>query len=158
MPLFLIPPADQVQIQALHTQGLANSQNPGAFTPMYSYLNNILITGSPPPVSDPVVKQAQLWFSGAIQANLGQGPYATVIREYTQNQQRLHLGRPAPAGVGAGGLQEASNGVATNVFNDIQSGNDGNRPAWTVPTISEIAARDAQIIGDVLFKPTRSCN
>lgn len=117
---FIFDLPQQTQIEALYQQGLGTQQDPGAFSPMYDYINNVLITGSPPPTADPVVKQAQLWFSGAKQANSGIGPFAIVIREYTQNQQRLHWGRPAPGGIEPGGLQRASNRVATEVFEDTK--------------------------------------
>ena len=92
---FDFPPVDQVQIETLFQQGQANAATPGAFSPMYSYINGVLLAGNPAPVADPEVKKSQLWISGAVQANSGVGPFAVVIREYTQTQQWLHLCRPA---------------------------------------------------------------
>jgi len=143
----------QTQIEAFHTQGVMNAATPGAFSPMYNYINNVLITGNPPPTNNLEVKRAQLWFSGATQANSNIGPYAIVIREYTQNQQRLHLGRPAPLGLGPGGLQLASNEVAQRVKSDIQTGGVlvPPRPPWSLPTITEIGNNDALAVGQILF-------
>jgi len=93
---FAFDTAQQVQIEVLFQQGELN----GRYSPMYAYINGLLNTGNPPPTVDIEVKKSQLWMSGAAQANSGVGPYAVVIREYTQNQQRLHLGRPAPGGSG----------------------------------------------------------
>lgn len=148
---FLFDVPQQQQITTLFQAGDANSSVFGAFSPMYSYLNGVLSTGSPPPNSDPVIKKPQLWFSGAVQANSGTGAFAIVIRDYTQTQQRLHFGRPAPGGVVTGGLQAASNAVALNVYDDIRTGNNGQRPVWSLPTIDGIAANDGRAVADTLF-------
>ena len=46
----------QTQIEAFHTQGVMNAATPGAFSPMYNYINNVLITGNPPPTNNLEVK------------------------------------------------------------------------------------------------------
>ncbi len=151
---FIFDVPQQTQIEVLFNQGQSQAAMPGAFSPMYDYVNNVLLSGSPPPTADLEVKKSQLWFSGATQANSGLGPYAIVIREYTQNQQRLHLGRPAPGGTGVGGLQEASNRVATGVFNDTKLGNLQEIPPrlpWTLLRVDQIARNDATAVGEVLF-------
>jgi len=150
MPIIFDVP-QQTQIEALFEQGPLEVATHGALSPMYDYINNVLITGSPPPTTDPEVKKSQLWFSGALQANSGRGPYAIVIREYKQNQQRFHLGRPAPLGVGPGGPQLASNAVAQRVKADTQTGGTlvPPRPLWSLPTITEIGRSDATAVGEL---------
>lgn len=150
MPLLFDIPQQQ-QIATLFQAGSANQSVFGAYSPMYSYINGVLITGSPPPNADPEVQKVQLWFSGAAQANSGIGAFGIVIRDYTQTQQRLHFGRPAPGGAIPGGLQEASNSVARNVERDIRTGNSGQRPVWSLPTIDGIAENDASAVGETLF-------
>lgn len=76
---------------------------------------------------------------GATQANSGQGPYAVLIREYTQRQGQLR-GRT----ISDGEMQAASNAVATAVFEDIidePSGFD----------LVRLAQEDATAIGRSIF-------
>lgn len=95
MPFFIFDLPQQQEITTRYEVAVQNPVALGAFSPMYSYINGVLLAGNPAPVADPEVKKSQLWISGAVQANSGVGPFAVVIREYTQNQQWLHLCRPA---------------------------------------------------------------
>jgi hypothetical protein len=38
------------------------------------------------------IKPVSLWFTGAVQANAGEPPDATLIRSYTKRQGELHVG------------------------------------------------------------------
>ena len=153
MPFFIFDVPQQQEITTRYEAAVQNPVALGAFSPMYSYINGVLLTGSPAPVTDPEVRKAQLWMSGAVQANSGVGPFAMVIREYTQTQQQLHLGRRAPGGSVPGGLQLASSLVATNVKTDIEAGGDAAfpRPPWSLPTVADIARLDARAVGETLF-------
>ena len=154
MPYVFTPP-QQVEITIQNNQAPAVGQ-PGTFSPMYGYIAEVLKTpqasnGGLAPIADPLVKGAQLWFTGAFYANGGAGAPSRLIREYTQTQAVLHLGQPFAGGVGPIGLQEASNNVARAVYRDLVSPSQFN---WRAPTITEIAGRDATAVGDTLFNPT----
>ena len=152
MPYIFTPP-QQVEIAALYDQAPAVGQ-PGTFSPMYGYIAEILKTPQASnsglaPIADPLVKGAQLWFTGAFYANGGAGAPSRLIREYTQTQAVMHLGQPFAVGVGPVGLQEASNSVARRVRNSLVGTLN-----WNVPNISQIAADDAIAVGQTLFNPT----
>lgn len=99
------------------------------------------------------LKSARLWFSVAIEANGGTGPYSTLIRDYTLTQGELRLGREFSEGE----LQGASNQVAANVVNGLLLGDvSGDLAPWTVPSIKQIAALDATAVQRVLFRDALS--
>ncbi|WP_155499093.1 hypothetical protein [Pseudomonas brassicacearum] len=99
------------------------------------------------------LKSARLWFSVAIEANGGTGPYSTLIRDYTLTQGELRLGREFSEGE----LQGASNQVAANVVNGLLLGDvSGDLAPWTVPSITQIATLDATAVQQVLFRDALS--
>lgn len=97
------------------------------------------------------LRNAKSWLSVAVGANGGEGFYSELIRSFTGRQGQLRLGREFTAEE----MQAASNVVARNVVNGLLSGDQAHGlNAWTVPSISQIAALDAQAIGQTLFAST----
>ncbi|KPW93228.1 calcium-binding protein [Pseudomonas syringae pv. coryli] len=95
------------------------------------------------------IKSARLWLSVAIEANGGEGFYSDIIRSYTIRQGELRLGRTFTDEE----IQASSNVVARNVVNGLINGSPRDAlAAWSVPTISQIAALDAAAIGEQLFE------
>lgn len=143
------PPPEQAQI-TIHYQAGPSANAPGTFHLMYQYIADALATAAE---ADPAVRSTRSWFLGATDANEGVGPFSSIIRGYTNRQAQL-LGVEIHPGVGAQGIQEASNEVARNVYAQLESGS----PAWRAPSIGEIAELDAVAVGDTLFQGELDAN
>ncbi len=86
-----------------------------------------------------------LWFDGAVLVNSGESVFSTLIRKYTARQLELHYGQGAAENV-INQMQNASDEIAQQVvLNDIF------RNSGLLPSIEEIANRDAAIVGGILF-------
>ena len=115
-----------------------NAQQGAGYWRCYEYIAQRL-EAKGVPASDNVL----LWFKGATEANAGRGSFSTLIREYTSAQYAMRVG-------GTPNLQAASDAVAINVLDDL-FGRNNAATRGVVPTIDQIADKDARAIGDTLF-------
>ncbi|SDE13370.1 serralysin [Paracidovorax valerianellae] len=72
---------------------------------------------------------------------------ASLIRIYTETQYQLRYGTSIPLGK----MQEASNAVAQNLFDDLLGRNEPRWPAGQIPDIARIGEADATAVGRILF-------
>jgi Ca2+-binding RTX toxin-like protein len=117
----------------------------GNYSHIYNYIASILPNGT----------SVQRWFSGAAQANSGQGVYSVFIREYSAAQMKLR-GLEYSGSELEGLLQLASNQVALNAIQDILGEGPNNRVPdldgnVIAPNMDDIANADAKAVGLTLF-------
>ena len=155
----------QAQITALKATAEADLVN-NDYAEVYQYIADLLFeqnidvpTGSGNHIhfvsladQDPEIRQVALWFAGAAQVNAGEGFFSVLIREYTSNQLELRDSGWAVRSQSEKDalMQEASNKVAQNALNNIIFNPDRN-VAWELPTLGEIAEKDAIGTGEILF-------
>jgi Ca2+-binding RTX toxin-like protein len=138
-----------VQLNALYAE--ANSSAPGTtgrYASVYQYIADLIESRNSFPVLWGIefplnheVDVSKRWFQGAARANAGEGPFADIIRDYSSRQSELRYGEV----VGEEMMQAASDRVAQRAINDdiLEAG--------FIPTIDEIAEKDAVGVGEVLF-------
>ena len=143
--------------RALSTPGndAANVSAEGNWVPFYRKLSEILgrhieagTAASAEDLQD--FKNVKLWMDVAIGANAGTGVHSTFIRNFTNYQGRLRLGREFTEEE----MQKTSNGVALNLYLTLigeQASKDPRYERWTIPTISQLAGDDAASIGRNLY-------
>ena len=142
--------SEQQQITDAFNLGPLNPGDLGDHFPYYSTVSSILSTnsGMGSPDDNPLVLPVRIWFDGAAKVNAGDGAFSILIREYTQNQGWLHWDRrfsEFDSVSSVSELQEASNEVARNTFENLQLQN------WVLPDIEAIALDDATAVGEILF-------
>jgi hypothetical protein len=108
------------------------------YADVYAYIHSQI----PPLLAaiDTEVGNVERWFAGATDANRDVGPFAEFIRSYTAQQAELR-------GVTIDKMQIASNEVARNAIRDILKPENGG----LLPTIEQIAEKDATGVGKILF-------
>lgn len=152
MPYFFTA-QQQSKINQLYTEAQAKAKGPnpvGAYAQTYQYIADVLAgkvdlpVGASAPVSlGKDIQQVQLWFAGAARANAGEGPFATLIREYTQKQAELRgMGRFSEAR-----MQTASNAVGLLAVKQLLDLAEERK----FITITQIADHDAAAVGRELF-------
>jgi Ca2+-binding RTX toxin-like protein len=118
----------------------------GNFVPLYDKLSSIIGRHLDDAALDAETKStlqsAKLWLDIASGANGGYGVHSAFIRGFTVRQGELREGVTFTNDQ----VQLASNGVALNLWNNLQKD-------WTVPTIDKIAATDGSAIGELLYRP-----
>jgi hypothetical protein len=127
------------------TQWFNDGQTAGNYSEMYSNLAELLQgkLADAAPSDRELIQQDILWLQGAMQANAGQGIYSVLIRDYTEAEYTAPTGQQVSPTV----MQDGSNQVAINLYNQIQQLNGG------IPDLSAIATSDASAVGTTIFFP-----
>lgn len=124
----------------------------GNWVPLYTALAEILRQRAYDPLVPAAdredIKSVLLWTDVAIGANGNTGMHSAFIRTYTNEQGTLRTGRPFTEPE----MQKASNGVALNLWKNINSPDDPSRKGL-LPSISQLADYDASSIGQNLYGP-----
>jgi hypothetical protein len=122
----------------------------GAYEAVYQYVADVLAgkIDQNPNQAKPVslgkdVQQVQLWFAGAARANSDKGPFAVMIRTYTEEQARLR-----GISITDAQMQQASNTVGFRAISDLLTKSKNGQAI----TLQDIADKDATAVGSVLFK------
>jgi hypothetical protein len=122
----------------------------GAYEEVYQYVADVLAgkIDQNPNQAKPVslgkdVQQVQLWFAGAARANADKGPFAVMIRTYTEEQARLR-----GISITDAQMQQASNTVGFRAISDLLTKSKNGQAI----TLQDIADKDATAVGSVLFK------
>ncbi|MBB5206437.1 Ca2+-binding RTX toxin-like protein [Inhella inkyongensis] len=144
MPI-LLSETELAQLAVLRVQANALKQaNPlarGAFTPVYTWLADLLLSKGVAATNSTV-----LWLRGAAETNAARGSMSALIREYTAREIQLRYGQI----VTDDDMQRTSDAVAGKMMNDL-FGESPNWPRGQVPDIERISKADATAVGEVLF-------
>ncbi|MBB5206439.1 hypothetical protein HNQ51_003785 [Inhella inkyongensis] len=112
MPI-LLSDAELAQLATLRAQANALKQaNPlarGAFTPVYTWLADLLVSKGVAATNSTV-----LWLRGAAETNAARGSMSALIREYTAREIQLRFGQI----VTDDDMQRTSDAVAGKFMND----------------------------------------
>jgi Ca2+-binding RTX toxin-like protein len=142
----------QTQITQLRslisTASAADQSQSGVWRPVYEALYSFITVpgGSEAPVSG-VDQNVWLWVRGARYVNSNDGPFASLIRQYTDIQYKLRYGDTLDAAQ----LNRASNAIAAGFITDWIPANPAQQGTAVVPDISRTGAFDAGPIAAQVF-------
>jgi hypothetical protein len=124
------------------TQWFNDGQTAGNYSEMYSNLAELLQgkLADAAPSDRELIQQDILWLQGATQANAGQGIYSVLIRDYTEAEYTAPTGQQVSPTV----MQDGSNQVAINLYNQIQQLNGGIPDLSAIPVLPTDSASTSQ--------------